>query len=626
MARRAVQGYTEKSYYENIRFLGTVATNDPLNEGYFRQLVNYTISDTGQSVTPREGFLTTTLICDDTRVTLSDSIVIYKDDNVQNHVVFDYKEQRAFIVELSPTNVTDKMLVASSEISNLDWTDVLFYIRSNVSSAQDYYETLTSTDEDNNADLLEELMKYMTLSKETYKFKDINTIDKVLLKFTIMDNDNFEVANNKFTFMASVYYRENETTVGDTTYAADTLVFLPIDLDDHPTYDVTARNIASSKSIIPDPMQMIYEDEESPAGHTDLLWPALYVKNSNNEYMTNAVEKNAEYSFIPFFNLKSANDILNPVEGDAAHWAFMFEVVSTDNYTDEELMHKCTIFRSVWHTFDTEASPPFADRLFTRRTTSDFINTDKSLRHYKEATIMITVVPEDLASGTIEEKLPYASTYTPSYPTQPSYTSYEDRHALWAQTIANSIELVDTIRTLSETARFSVYDLQTGTNFPDNGLIGDFSAEHLYISDVIEHNERTISGVDLLKMCLEGFFKEKNVGFRLLPYATKLDQKYYDSSGSLVYSMNYIFYSNLSEVPSAWGWDDAELSLFEEHNNRFDGLEYFGVYDGDMILLSSTILKSSTGGYPNLEFDLASLGFFRNGYHINFYMRPYEDK
>jgi hypothetical protein len=61
MARKAVQGYPEKSYYDNTRYLGIVATTDPLNEGLFKHMVNFDVSDTGQSVTPREGFLTTTL-------------------------------------------------------------------------------------------------------------------------------------------------------------------------------------------------------------------------------------------------------------------------------------------------------------------------------------------------------------------------------------------------------------------------------------------------------------------------------------------------------------------------------------------------------------------------------------
>ena len=61
MARKSIKGYAEKNYYDNIRFNGIVATNDPLNEGSFKHLVNFDIADTGQSLTPRKGFLTTTL-------------------------------------------------------------------------------------------------------------------------------------------------------------------------------------------------------------------------------------------------------------------------------------------------------------------------------------------------------------------------------------------------------------------------------------------------------------------------------------------------------------------------------------------------------------------------------------
>ena len=62
MARKSIKGYAEKNYYDNTKFTGgIVATNDPLNEGSFKHLVNFDISDMGQSITPRKGFLTTTL-------------------------------------------------------------------------------------------------------------------------------------------------------------------------------------------------------------------------------------------------------------------------------------------------------------------------------------------------------------------------------------------------------------------------------------------------------------------------------------------------------------------------------------------------------------------------------------
>lgn len=62
MARKSIKGYAEKNYYDNTRFTGgIVATHDPLNEGYFRHMTNFDISDMGQSLTPRKGFHTTIL-------------------------------------------------------------------------------------------------------------------------------------------------------------------------------------------------------------------------------------------------------------------------------------------------------------------------------------------------------------------------------------------------------------------------------------------------------------------------------------------------------------------------------------------------------------------------------------
>lgn len=61
MARKAYNGYTEKSYYENTKYYGIVATTDPLAEGYFRDIINFDISDTGASLKPRTGFLTTSI-------------------------------------------------------------------------------------------------------------------------------------------------------------------------------------------------------------------------------------------------------------------------------------------------------------------------------------------------------------------------------------------------------------------------------------------------------------------------------------------------------------------------------------------------------------------------------------
>ena len=62
MARKAIRGYAEKSYYDNNTFKGIVASTDAMSEGTFAHMVNFDISDTGGSVKPRQGFLTTDLL------------------------------------------------------------------------------------------------------------------------------------------------------------------------------------------------------------------------------------------------------------------------------------------------------------------------------------------------------------------------------------------------------------------------------------------------------------------------------------------------------------------------------------------------------------------------------------
>lgn len=130
MARRAVQGYTEKSYYDNTRYIGNVSTLDPLLEGSFRHLVNFNISDTNQSLEPREGFFTTTLGSATALdfITLSKNTIIYKDQSTQLHVVFDVSNNAAYLADISENNIVNKMIPFKTEI-NIDYTDYLQYLK-----------------------------------------------------------------------------------------------------------------------------------------------------------------------------------------------------------------------------------------------------------------------------------------------------------------------------------------------------------------------------------------------------------------------------------------------------------------------------------------------------------------
>ena len=89
MARKKYTStYKEKLYYDNTVFRGIMATSDPNAEGYFRQLINFDIADTGQSLTPRKGFLHTTMHDEEGRPVLLDPnlTVYYKDQDTGNYI------------------------------------------------------------------------------------------------------------------------------------------------------------------------------------------------------------------------------------------------------------------------------------------------------------------------------------------------------------------------------------------------------------------------------------------------------------------------------------------------------------------------------------------------------------
>ena len=90
MARKAIKGYPEKSYYDNTSFKGVHATLNPLNEGYFNQMINFDIDDTGQSIKPRRGFLTTTLQLKDKGNLSKDFTLYFFDPDISKYIFIDF--------------------------------------------------------------------------------------------------------------------------------------------------------------------------------------------------------------------------------------------------------------------------------------------------------------------------------------------------------------------------------------------------------------------------------------------------------------------------------------------------------------------------------------------------------
>jgi len=316
MARKAVQGFPEKSYYDNTRYLGIVATTDPLNEGLFKHMVNFDVSDTGQSVKPREGFLTTVLK-NVNHISLSNNTIIYKDNNIGDYILFDITANVAYIADISGYNVPEYYLPIKSIIANKDW-DLLFtqVLIPNVSYVRNWYNSIVGTAAQKLSGTITEYIKYIKAIPDTKieHIYDEDGISRALVKVTLDTGDEQEPS---FNFIMQLRYRQFETGGN----AADTLVIegLPY-MFEHPTLAPTERNLAVSKSIIPTVFQNLYTEPESinpnsvnpvPSGSITTLGNFVYVYDAANQYVNNFIERGKDYTIKPYFSLNPAAIQLN---------------------------------------------------------------------------------------------------------------------------------------------------------------------------------------------------------------------------------------------------------------------------------------------------------------------------
>ena len=82
-----------------------ITTTDALGEGVFRLLVNFDVSDTGQSVTPRRGFLTTSL----KDVHVSANSIVFQDTNSNKYIIFDFDVVTGYIVEIGRASCRERV-------------------------------------------------------------------------------------------------------------------------------------------------------------------------------------------------------------------------------------------------------------------------------------------------------------------------------------------------------------------------------------------------------------------------------------------------------------------------------------------------------------------------------------
>lgn len=322
MARKAVYGYPEKSYYDNTRYNGIAATNDPLNEGFFALLSNVNITDTGMSLTPREGFLTTTLKVNDEVVVLSKDVLIFYDNKINKHIILDTNTTdvnepvKAYKTQLSKYNIKQDKYLEAEKINNIDLTDLHKF-------ASTYFPSLLEGYSEQ-----EVSFNILTHTKSSYG---------LLLK-PIIDSSKVQAHINKVeynyktpidtlyrkNYWIKIYYREKENRQG----AADTLVVSYINTDEQVTTYLN-RNIASKKSIIPDPLR--YKEENNPDADTqplDVLKPLLF-KDAQDKYILQyapiALKTDLNINIVPSFYLQYPE---LHASGTGAKWAYKFDVIS----------------------------------------------------------------------------------------------------------------------------------------------------------------------------------------------------------------------------------------------------------------------------------------------------------
>lgn len=261
MARRAVAGYPEKSYYENTTFQGVVATGDPLNEGSFALLTNLDISDTGQSVSPRKGFLTTTLETSEGPVTLTKKSLFYRDPNLQRDIIIDLnkfnKEDWAFLTDITQYKLNTKKYLPAEAISKggIDIDDLIVLMQT-----EDIYA----------GDLT-------PLENIQYLFDNSSLLDGHILKIArsittvtaFITKLRFDNAAHQFNYFLKVYYRKDAP---NETLSADTMILSYIDTQAQ-TESLANRNIASKKSILLDPILHMQAENADTDG--DLILPGV---------------------------------------------------------------------------------------------------------------------------------------------------------------------------------------------------------------------------------------------------------------------------------------------------------------------------------------------------------------
>jgi hypothetical protein len=563
MARKAVQGYPEKSYYDNTRYLGMVATTDPLNEGLFKHMVNFDVSDTGQSVQPRDGFITTTLKNGNTIISLSNKTIIFKNNDTNNYVIYDFKNNQGYLADVSAYNLQDNLLPIVQVITGFVWNErpysFIYTLINQFSYARDYYNSLnTGNDSEKLTATLEHLRPFLNILPDSKieHIYDENGVSKALIKAVLKVPQQTE-----FKFIIQMYYRKDAVVVnGVTAFAANTLTFEIVDLFNHPTFISTDRNIAVSKSIIPTVFQNLYTESKSvnansvnprPDGLVSTLGNFVYIYDEALQYVNNFIYRGFNYNIKPYFDLNPAYLDLNNVLNSTDKWSYKFELFNTSTEINDK--NKEVVFSTPWMKYESPYKRPsqvFSTSASSRLNTISLGNTDPSLNHYQGAKTVIFVILKNtidvttsyINSGgqildTFPAKLANASFVTPANTTL-TYDNLRTIYENWL-TILNSVNDLSSFRTaintLSNNANFYIYNLnETPTVGPFKEFDLSMATENIsttktsyrIVRDLEDDFDFLLNGTDLLKYVEDNnlFKNNYNIAFKLLPFSVKETQ------------------------------------------------------------------------------------------------------
>ena len=680
MARRAVQGYTEKSYYENTTFLGMIATNDPVNEGYFKHLVNLDISDTNQSVAPRKGFLTTGLYFFKEAVyVVGDPVMLGEPvgqgtdvpaDNPNGYTYF-YLPQYNFLYiwtgdywSFEASNVYPGP--QSGLLESYTYVESSAYWSVTVTNIEEGFDGIVGLSDNciifkdaniqsyivydftNGKGYLVDINAYNLENKLLPVTQEIDIdLSSVGIDPTISIHENTKVGHiydentvAKILFKATVdgtertlscYYRKDAVNLYGVTEPANTLVFEIVNYNQHPTYDTTARNIANENTIIPNPMQTVYTTATRPVGMIDYMG-MFYFKAPDGSYPINYIKPNVNYTIRPHFEMNPAHIPLNVVETSDISWAYRFDVWSTSTEAANTI-GKDIVYRSPWTKYRRDyTGDPEDPRIFLSDLNNSYTlsGTNREDYHYYGATKVITIVPNEVNCGNAGvANVVYNSTVGTDTPTTviPSQTELEDLYDSWAGLITDVEDLKslkDSLSAFGDSVLFYVHDVT------EPYTISSRTAAFHYALKTLAGGVKETVSVPTLEN--ESYSQYRDYFLDNSEILDKLNEGYFDNT-HVVFRLYPATVRTKREIGSTgeyvhalefYGleyWDTvwtAQDTLHVKHNKFKESYLEFSTIENDKYIYGTTVDILKTLG-PDMEGNK----FFERGYHLRFYMKPY---